>query len=196
MKNSTFCSCCDAPLPSPTSTSMYFQDATNGISTQIRKRLHRSPLNLPEVYFQMLDISIEKFPTFFGNTSKDAEQHLFKFKSTCEYVFNLTENNVTCRLFAQTLHGIAREWFFSLLPGTITSWNVLENSFAKNFIPRMHPYAPSSYFNVASHSLSLILTQNIEVSGLEEKLNQRLEKKNQDILLKIKMKIPIVKCKS
>jgi hypothetical protein len=63
---------------------------------------------------------------------------LFRFKSTCD-VFNLTEDNVTCRLFAQTLHGNAREWFYSLFPGTITSWDVLETSFAEKF---SHPPSP------------------------------------------------------
>jgi hypothetical protein len=96
--------------------------------------LHRIPLNLPEVDFQMPDIPIEKFSTFFGNTSEDAEKHLFRFKSTCD-VFNLIEDNVTCRLFLQTLCGDALEWYNSLLPGTITSWDVLETSFAENFFP-------------------------------------------------------------
>jgi hypothetical protein len=99
---------------------------------------------------------------------------LFKFKITCD-VFNISEDNVTCRLFAQTLHGNACEWFFSLLPGTITSWDVLETSFAEKFIPRMHPYALSSVFNVVSHPPSPIWTQDNEVSDLEEKSNQRLE---------------------
>jgi hypothetical protein len=50
---------------------------------------------MQEVDFQMPDIPIEKISTFFGNTSEDAEQHLFNFKSTCD-VFNISEDNVTC----------------------------------------------------------------------------------------------------
>jgi hypothetical protein len=153
---------------------MDFQDAEKRRGTQRRKWLHRIPLNMQEVDYQMPNISIEKFPTFFGNTSEDAEQHLFKFKSTCD-VFNISEDNITCRLFAQTLHGNAREWFFSLLPGTITSWDVLETSFSEKYIPRVHPYSLSGVFNVVSHPPSPIWMQDNEVSDLEEKSNQRLE---------------------
>jgi hypothetical protein len=97
-----FISCCDVPFPSPPIPSMALQDSTKGRVIQRRRRFHRTPLNLPEVDFQMPDIPIEKFSTFFGNTSEDAEQHLFRFKCTCD-IFNLTEDNVTCRLFLQTL---------------------------------------------------------------------------------------------
>jgi hypothetical protein len=139
-------SCCDATFPSPSIPSMDFQDVVKGKYTQIRRQLHRSPLNLLEVDFQMPNISIEIFSTFFGNTSKDAKQQLFKFKSTC-HVFNLTEDNVTCRLFLQTVCGDTLEWFYSLLPRTITSWVVLETSFAEKFIPNVlnvfsHPPSP------------------------------------------------------
>jgi hypothetical protein len=66
----------------------------------------------------MPDIPIERFSTFFGNTSEDVYQHLFRFKITCDF-FNFTEDNVTCQLFSQTLHGNAHEWFYSLLPGPL-----------------------------------------------------------------------------
>jgi hypothetical protein len=80
---------------------------------------------MPKVDFEMPKISIEIFSTFIGNTSKDVENHLFIFKITCD-VFNLIEDNVTCRLFAQNLHGDACEWLYSLFPRTITSWDMLE----------------------------------------------------------------------
>jgi hypothetical protein len=81
---------------------MALQDSTKGRNTQRRRRFHKTPLNLLEVNFQMLDISIEFFSTFFGDASEDAEKHLFNFKSTC-HDFNLTKDNVTCILFLQTL---------------------------------------------------------------------------------------------
>jgi hypothetical protein len=68
----------------------------------------------------MPNISMKTFSTFFGDTSEDAEQHLFNFKSIC-HDFNLTEDNVTCRLFLQTLQGDALEWYISLIPNSITS---------------------------------------------------------------------------
>jgi hypothetical protein len=50
----------------------------------------------------MSNIPIEFFSTFFGGSSENVEQHLINFKGTC-YDFNLTEDNVTCILFLQTL---------------------------------------------------------------------------------------------
>jgi hypothetical protein len=98
----------------------------------------------------MPHISIEKFPTFFGNTSKDVNQHLLKLKITC-HVFNISKDNFTCQIFSQTLHGNTREWFFSLFLGTITSWDVLETSSVENLIPRIHPYSLFGVFNVVSY---------------------------------------------
>jgi hypothetical protein len=145
---------------------MDLQGTTKGIGTQRRRQMHRIPLNPPEVDFQIPNITIDFFFTFFGNTSENAEHHLFKLKNTCD-VFNITEVNVTCRLYAQTLDGNACEWFFSLFLGTITCWDVLETSFAERFIPNV--------FNVAAHLPFSIWTQDNEESDLEEKLNQRLE---------------------
>ena len=60
----------------------------------------------------MPDICIEIFSTFFGDASEDAEKHLINFKDTF-YDVNLTEDNVTCRLFLQTLRENALEWYSS-----------------------------------------------------------------------------------
>jgi hypothetical protein len=132
-------SCHDALLPSPPIPSMDLQDSRKGKVIQRRRQLHKIPLNLPEVDFHMPDIPIEKIYTFFGNTSKDVEKHLFRFKITCD-VFNINEAIVTCQLFFKKLCGDALEWYNSLLPETIASWDVLETSFAENFIPRVHSY--------------------------------------------------------
>jgi hypothetical protein len=89
--------------------------------------------------FPNAQYSFELFFTFFGDTSEDEEKNLFKFKSIC-HDFKFTEENVTCILFLQTLRGDALEWYSSLLPNSITSWDGLENPFAENFIPRVHSY--------------------------------------------------------
>ena len=81
---------------------MALQDSAKGRNTQRRRRFHKTPLNIREINFRMADISIEIFSKFFGDASKNAKQHLFNFKSTC-HDFNLTKDNVTCRLFLQTL---------------------------------------------------------------------------------------------
>jgi hypothetical protein len=54
-----------------------------------------------------------------------------------------------------------------LMLGTITSWDVLENSFAEKFIPNV--------FNFATGPPYSIWTQDNEVSDLEEKSNKKLK---------------------
>jgi hypothetical protein len=108
---------------------MALQDLAKGRNTQRKRRFYKTSLNLPEVDFQMLEISIELFSTFFGDASENVEQRSFKFKITC-HDFNIIKDNVTCRLFLQTLRGNALEWYSSLIPNSITSWDVLEDSFA------------------------------------------------------------------
>jgi hypothetical protein len=77
----------DAPFPSPPIPSMDLQDATKGRGNQRRRRLHRTPLNIAEVDFQMPNICIENIyieniSTFCGNNSEDEEKHLFRLKNT------------------------------------------------------------------------------------------------------------------
>jgi hypothetical protein len=69
----------------------------------------------------------------------------------------------------------ALEWYSSLMPNSITSWDVLENSFAKKFIPRVHSYVFVDAFNVVSHPPSPIWMQDNEVTNFEEESNQILD---------------------
>jgi hypothetical protein len=41
----------------------------------------------------MPNISMDKFPTFFGNTLEDAEKHFFKFDNVCA-IYNVAEDDV------------------------------------------------------------------------------------------------------
>ena len=131
-QNELFHSYHNSPLYPSSRPSMVSRDASKGTTSQRRRRLHRSPLNLPEENFQMPNISMEKISTFFGNDLEDADKHLFRFQCACE-IFNLTKDNVTCILFLQTLCGNSLEWYSSLLPGTITSWDILEYLFVEIF---------------------------------------------------------------
>jgi hypothetical protein len=121
----------------------------------------------------MPNIPIEIFSTFFGDASEDAEQHLINFKGTC-YDFNLTEDNVTCILFLQTLREDSLEWYISVMPNSITSSNVLEASFAEKFIPKVHSYVFVDVLNVASHPSSPIWKRDNEMPNFEEESNQRV----------------------
>ena len=116
-KNKGLHSCHNASLSSP---SMALQDSSKERNNQRRRWFHNTPLNIPEIDFQMPNISNKFFSTFFGDASEDAEKHLINFKGTC-YDFNLNEDNFTCILFLQTLRGNSLEWYSSLLPNYITN---------------------------------------------------------------------------
>ena len=126
---------------------------------------------------------MENFPILFGNIDEDAEQHLFKILCACD-VFNLSKENITCQLFAQTLHGNAHEWFYSLLPGIITSWDVLETLFTEQYFSRVHEHALVVGFHEYAHPPSPI--KMYEERVLEEESNQTLKlfsKSNQRLKL-------------
>jgi hypothetical protein len=103
---------------------MDLQDSTKGKKFQGSRRFHRTPFNILEVDVQISNIPMEKISRFFGNISKYAEQHFFNLKITCD-AFILIQNNVTGQLFLQTLSGDTIEWYGSLLPNSITNWDVL-----------------------------------------------------------------------
>ena len=89
-----FLSYCDDILPSPPSPKKFIQVTIKGEGTQRKKWLHKSPLNLQGEVHPLLDISTDKFPMLFGNTSKDVEKHLIKFDGACE-IYDVAENDVT-----------------------------------------------------------------------------------------------------
>jgi hypothetical protein len=72
IQNEWFHSFHNASLYSSSSPSMDFKDSTKGRKTEIRIPFFNTPLNLPKVHFQMLNIPIEFFSTFFGDALEDA----------------------------------------------------------------------------------------------------------------------------
>jgi hypothetical protein len=50
----------------------------------------------------------------------------------------------------------AFEWYSSLMPNSITRWDVLEDSFAEKFIPKVHSYFFADDLNVSTHPSSPI----------------------------------------
>jgi len=110
-----------------------------GEGIQRKKRLHKIPLSSQGEVHPFPDISMGKFPTACRNVSKYAKKHLIKFDSAFE-IFNVAQNDVAFQLFILTLKEDVSEWFYSLLPETITSWDVLENLFVKIYFSRKYPY--------------------------------------------------------
>ena len=61
------------------------------------------------------------------------------------------------------------------MPNSITSWDVLEDSFAEMFIPKVHSYVFVDVLNVASHPSSLVWKQDNEATNFKEESNQRVD---------------------
>jgi hypothetical protein len=71
-------------------------------------------------------ISMDKFPMFFRNALEDAVKHLIKFDGAYE-IYIVVEDDIACQLFILTPKENTSEQYYSLLPGTITNQDVLEN---------------------------------------------------------------------
>ena len=61
------------------------------------------------------------------------------------------------------------------MPNSITSWDALEDSFAENFIPKVHSYVFVDVLNVVSHPPSPTWTKNDEINDSEEGYHETLQ---------------------
>jgi hypothetical protein len=61
------------------------------------------------------------------------------------------------------------------MPNSITSWDVLEDSFEEKFIPKVHSYVFVDVLNVVSHPSSPIWKKDNKVTNFKEKYNQRVD---------------------
>jgi hypothetical protein len=61
------------------------------------------------------------------------------------------------------------------MPNFITIWDVLEDSFAEKFIPKVHSYVFVDALNVAAHPPSPIWTQKDEINDSKEEYHETLQ---------------------
>lgn len=74
----------------------------------------------------------EILPKFSRDGKKSLEEHLNEFKTTCGVLAIATED-VTVRLFIQTLIDSVVDWFHHLPNGSITSWDTMKDAFETRF---------------------------------------------------------------
>jgi hypothetical protein len=123
-QNEGFHSCHNASLYSSSIPSMALQDLAKERNTQRRRRFHNTPLNLPEIDFQMPNIPIEIFSTFFGDASKDAEQHLVVLMKMKMKIPNYKKKISECILISknpQPRIDFIELWFQSIVGQTTQS---------------------------------------------------------------------------
>jgi hypothetical protein len=83
-----------------------------------------SPHKLPRDFKEWL-------PRFSGDDFITTEDHLDAFLHALEPYDQ--HEDVWMRLFSYTLVGRDKEWYDSILPGTITSWDLFQECFSKRF---------------------------------------------------------------
>ncbi|KAL5573118.1 hypothetical protein UlMin_022715 [Ulmus minor] len=98
-----------------------------------------------------------KLPDAKYDGTGDLADHLENYRSLME--LNLATNAFKCRAFVITLTGVARRWFRTLRPGTVSSFHQLSESFISQFIvhkihrkPARHLYTITQRDNETTES--------------------------------------------
>ena len=74
-------------------------------------------------------------PEFFGKRTEEPYLHIASFDSICQTIgaSGFTEDDVKLMLFQFTLKDKARQWFASLTPGSISTWQELQQVFLEEY---------------------------------------------------------------
>jgi hypothetical protein len=96
---------------------------------KIRDKMFK-PLRLPHHLHPYPLYSFEYLPRFSGEDHVTAERHLEAFENFVDQ-FEIVHDDVTMRLFSQSLFGDVVVWFKCLGAGSIGSWIELCNAFLK-----------------------------------------------------------------
>jgi hypothetical protein len=88
------------------------------------------------VNFELKSGFIHLLPTFNGLVSEDPHTYLKEFYTVCVGMKpnGVDEEQVKLKAFPFSLKEAAKAWFFSILPGSIRTWNAMKKIFLeKNF---------------------------------------------------------------
>ncbi|KAL5580084.1 hypothetical protein UlMin_012526 [Ulmus minor] len=132
-----------------------------------------------------------KLPNSKYDGTGDPADHLENYRSWME--LNSATNAFKCRAFVITLTGVARRWFRTLRPGTISSFRQLSESFISQFAvhkihrkPARHLYTITQRENETTESyLTRFVKEemNVQDRNAEKASNLDASKLSQDILL-------------
>jgi hypothetical protein len=89
------------------------------------------------VNFDLKSSFIHLLPTFNGFVGKDPHTHLKEFHMVCVGMKpnGVDEEHVKLKAFPFSLKGVAKTWFFSILPGSIGTWNAMKKIFLEKYFP-------------------------------------------------------------
>ena len=89
------------------------------------------------VTFELKSGVINLLPQFHGLAGEDPIMHLSEFHDICmcSKPSNVTEEQIKMRAFGFTLKDAARNWYYHLPTGTITTWAQLHKAFLDKYFP-------------------------------------------------------------
>jgi len=89
------------------------------------------------VNFELKSGYIHLLPTFNGLAGEDPHTHLKEFHMVCVGMKpnGVDEEQVKLKAFPFSLKGAAKTWFFSILPGSIGTWNAMKKIFLEKYFP-------------------------------------------------------------
>src|ERR1044071_6070506 len=89
------------------------------------------------ITFELKSSVINLLPQFHGLVGEDPIMHLSEFHDICmcSKPSNVTEEQIKMRAFGFTLKEAARNWYYHLPTGTITTWAQLHKSFLDKYFP-------------------------------------------------------------
>jgi hypothetical protein len=89
------------------------------------------------VNFELKSGFIHFLPTFNGLIGEDPHTHLKEFHMVCVGMKpnGVDEEQVKLKAFSFSLKGAPNVWFFSILPGSIGTWNAMKKIFLEKYFP-------------------------------------------------------------
>ena len=89
------------------------------------------------VNFELKSGFIDLLPIFNGLAREDPHTHLKEFHMVCVGMKpnGVDEEQVMLKAFPFSLKGAAKAWFFSILPGSIGTWNAMKKIFLEKYFP-------------------------------------------------------------
>ena len=88
-------------------------------------------------HFELKPGVIQLLPSFYGLDREDPYMHVKEFLDICStFRFqNFSDESIRLRLFPFSLKDRAKAWLNSLIPNSVTSWDLLRNKFLTKFFP-------------------------------------------------------------
>jgi hypothetical protein len=87
--------------------------------------------------FELKSDFIHLLPIFNGLAGEDPHTHLKEFHMVCVGMKpnGVDKEQVKLKAFPFSLKGATKVWFFSILPGSIGTWNDMKKIFLKKYFP-------------------------------------------------------------